>query len=86
MNDKFIIKPKNIEKKEDKSVIMTLRLNKNLQREFDKLSIQSGRSRNELMCMALQYALEHLEYISVSNEVINNINSDYNENNKKDSF
>ena len=65
---------------------MTLRLNKNLQREFDKLSIQSGRSRNELMCMALQYALEHLEYISVSNEVINNINSDYNENNKKDSF
>lgn len=86
MNDKFIIKSKNIKKKEDKSVIMTLRLDKNLQREFDKLSIQSGRSRNELMCMALQYALEHLEYIPVSKEVINNINSDYNENNKKDSF
>lgn len=30
---------------------------------FDKLAVKSERSRNELMCMALRYALEHLEFI-----------------------
>lgn len=63
MTDKFIVRPKSTEKKEDKSVVMTLRLNKDLQEEFDKLATQSDRSRNELMCMALRYALEHLEFI-----------------------
>lgn len=63
VTDKFIVRPKSTEKKEDKSVVMTLRLNKDLQEEFDKLATQSDRSRNELMCMALRYALEHLEFI-----------------------
>lgn len=64
MADKFIVRPKSTDKKENKSVVMTLRLDKDLQEEFDKLAAQSDRSRNELMCMALQYALEHLEFIS----------------------
>lgn len=63
MADKFVVRPKSTEKKENKSVVMTLRLDKDLQEEFDKLSAQSDRSRNELMCMALQYALEHLEFL-----------------------
>lgn len=63
MGDKFIVRPKNTEKKEDKSVVMTLRLDRDLQEEFDKLSAKSDRSRNELMCMALRFALEHLEFI-----------------------
>ena len=50
----------------DKSVVMTLRLDRDLQEEFDKLSVQSDRSRNELMCMALRFALEHLEFIPES--------------------
>lgn len=54
--------------KRDKSVVMTLRLDRDLQEEFDKLSVQSDRSRNELMCMALRYALEHLEFIPESDE------------------
>lgn len=49
--------------KEAKSVVMTLRLDRAIQEEFDKLAAQSDRSRNELMCMALRYALEHLEFI-----------------------
>ena len=61
---------KNTEKKEDKSVVMTLRLDRDLQEEFDKLSVQSDRSRNELMCMALRFALEHLEFIPESDEDI----------------
>ncbi len=67
MSGKFIVRPKNMEKR-DKSVVMTLRLDRDLQEEFDKLSVQSDRSRNELMCMALRYALEHLEFIPESDE------------------
>ncbi len=63
MSSKFIVRPKEAVKKEDKSVIMTLRLDKELQEEFDKLSALSDRSRNELMCMALRYALDNLEFI-----------------------
>ena len=68
MGDKFIVRPKNAEKKEDKSVVMTLRLDRDLQEKFDNLSAKSDRSRNELMCMALQFALEHLEFIPKGNE------------------
>ena len=66
MSDKFVVRPKSAEKKEDKSVVMTLRLDKELQEAFDKLAAQSDRSRNELMCMALRYALERLEFIPIS--------------------
>lgn len=68
MTDKFVVRPKGTEKKEDKSVVMTLRLDRDLQAEFDKLAAKSDRSRNELMCMALRYALEHLEFIPVSDK------------------
>lgn len=42
---------------------MTLRIGCELQEEFDSLASKSDRSRNELMCMALRYALDHLEFI-----------------------
>lgn len=63
MEDKFVVRPKRTDKKEDKSVVMTLRMDRELQEEFDKLAVKSDRSRNELMCMALRYALEHLAFI-----------------------
>lgn len=63
MSEKFIVTPK---KKEDKFVVMTLRIEKYLQEEFDKLASKSERSRNEVMCMALKYALEQLEFTTKS--------------------
>ncbi len=63
MSEKFIVTPK---KKEDKFVVMTLRIEKYLQEEFDKLASKSDRSRNEVMCMALKYALEQLEFTTKS--------------------
>lgn len=63
MYDKFIVRPKKSDKKEDRTVIMTLRMDRELQEKFDVLSAKSDRSRNELMCMALRYALDHLEFI-----------------------
>ena len=68
MNGKFIVRPKETAKKEDKTIIMSLRLDKELHAEFDKLSALSDRSRNELMCMALRYALDNLEFIPENKE------------------
>lgn len=54
--EKFIITPK-----EDKTVTMTIRIDRELQEEYNKLSAKTNRSRNELISMALQYALNHME-------------------------
>ena len=49
--EKFIITPK-----EDTSVTMTIR-----QEEYNELAAKTNRSRNELICMALKYALNNME-------------------------
>lgn len=50
-----------ITQKEDKAVTMTIRIDKTLQDKYNELSARTNRSRNELICIALQYALEHME-------------------------
>lgn len=64
MSKKFIVHQKNQELKEDKSVTMTIRIDKILQERYDELSNMSNRSRNELIATALQYSLDNLELIS----------------------
>ena len=54
--DKFIVVPK-----EDKVVTMTIRIDRTIQEKYTKLSAKTNRSRNELIVMALQYALDHME-------------------------
>lgn len=54
--DKLIIRPK-----EDKSVTMTIRIDRKLQERYNKLSREANRSRNELIGMALEYALDNME-------------------------
>lgn len=54
--NKFVITPK-----EDKSVTMTIRIDVALQEEYNKLAARTNRSRNELISMALQYALDNME-------------------------
>lgn len=53
-----------MDKRDDKSVIMTIRIDRELQEEYDKLAGKSSRSRNELINMALRYALANLEFVS----------------------
>lgn len=53
--EKFIITPK-----EDRTVTMTIRIDRQLQEEYNELSTKTNRSRNELINMALQYALDHM--------------------------
>ena len=54
--EKFIITPR-----EDKSVTMTIRIDRTIQERYNELSARTNRSRNELIGMALQYALDHME-------------------------
>ena len=54
--DKFIITPI-----EDTYVTMSIRIEKSLQEQFNDLSAKTNRSRNELISMALQYALDNME-------------------------
>jgi metal-responsive CopG/Arc/MetJ family transcriptional regulator len=55
MDDKFIVTPK-----EDKTVTMTIRIDRTLQEEYNELSAKTNRSRNELISMALRYALDNM--------------------------
>ncbi len=54
--EKFIITPK-----EDKTITMTIRIDKALQEQYSDLANRTNRSRNELISMALRYALDHME-------------------------
>ena len=53
---KFIIIPK-----EEKAVTMTIRIDSTLQEKYNQLSNETNHSRNELISMALQYALDNME-------------------------
>lgn len=59
--EKFVVVPK-----EDKAVTMTIRIDRVLQEQYNELAARTNRSRNELIGMALQYALDNM--------VIQNIN------------
>lgn len=54
--DKFVITPR-----EDKTVTMTIRIDRALQEEYNELATKTNRSRNELISMALRYALDNME-------------------------
>ena len=53
---KFVVTPR-----EDKTVTMTIRIDRALQEEYNDLSAKTNRSRNELISMALKYAIDHME-------------------------
>ena len=53
--EKFVVVPK-----EDKAVTMTIRIDRVLQEQYNELAAKTNRSRNELIGMALQYALDNM--------------------------
>ena len=54
--EKFIVTPK-----EDKTVTMTISIDRALQEKYSDLAAKTNRSRNELIGMALQFALDNME-------------------------
>ena len=53
---KFVVVPK-----EENYVTMTIRIEKDVQEQYSQLAAETHRSRNELIGMALRFALEHME-------------------------
>lgn len=58
MNNRFRVAPK-----EDKTITMTIRIDKTLQAEYDKVSKELNWSRNELIGRALRFALDNIEFV-----------------------
>ncbi len=55
---KFQISPK---KYTGESTVVSLRLPKDMLRQIDGIAKETGRTKNEVITMSLEYALEHLE-------------------------
>ena len=62
MRNEFVVRLKNSSKTET-SVTMTIRIDRELQQKYDELSAKNGHSRNELITMALQYAIDNLHFV-----------------------
>ncbi len=60
---KFIITPR-----DNESVQISIRIEKRIQEGFDDLAKQSGRTRNELINLALDFALKNAEVMFDKNE------------------
>jgi len=58
IKDNFIITPK-----DEESVQLSIRIEKRIRDSFDELAKKSGRSRNELINLALDYALKNATLI-----------------------
>jgi len=45
------------------SSIVSLRIPKDMVQEFDAVAAKTGRTRNEIMSMSLEFALEHMDIV-----------------------
>ena len=61
MADRKFIVTKKTTPKEDPSVTMTIRIDRTMQEELDKIAYDTNRSRNEVINLALKYAVENAE-------------------------
>ena len=61
MTEKKFIVTKKTTPKEDTSVIMTIRIDRTMQEELDRIAYDTSRSRNEVINLALKYAIENAE-------------------------
>lgn len=55
---KLRIKPK---KYTEESAIVSMRIPKDMIRDLDAVAAATGRTRNEIIAMSLEFALEHME-------------------------
>ncbi|MST82491.1 ribbon-helix-helix domain-containing protein [Bilifractor porci] len=53
---KFVVPPK-----EETAVTMTIRIERDIQEAYGKLAAKTNRSRNEVIGMALRYALDNMD-------------------------
>ena len=61
MKEKFVVTPKT-----ERSVTMTIRIDAFYNRKLEEIALKSGRSRNELINMAIKFAFDNMEFIDDS--------------------
>lgn len=61
MDKKFVVTPK-----EERSVTMTIRIETEYNKRLEGIALRSGRSRNELINMAIKFALDNIEFVDNS--------------------
>lgn len=61
MDKKFVVTPKT-----ERSVTMTIRIDSEYNQKLEDVAQKSGRSRNELINMAIQFALDNIEFVDGS--------------------
>lgn len=54
------------------TTIVSMRLAKDLLRDIDAVANVTGRTRNEILTMSLEFALEHMEIVMQEREEKNN--------------
>ncbi len=55
---KFVVSPKRYT---EETQVFSVRMPKDMIRELDSLAQRTGRTRNELIMMSLEFSLEHME-------------------------
>lgn len=63
MPNKFVIKKSLYSEEENEQIVISLRAPTKLLNSYDELSGKSAYSRNKLICMAMQYALDNIDLI-----------------------
>ncbi len=57
MNRKFVVTPKK------ETITITIRTKPEYNKKLEEIAAKSGRSRNDIINMALKFALDNLEFI-----------------------
>ncbi len=58
MEKKFVVTSKT-----ERSVTMTIRIDTEYNQKLEEVALKSGRSRNELINMAIKFALDNIEFV-----------------------
>lgn len=66
MNDKFVVAPR--ERGFGKSTVVSARLPDDMVKQLDDVAQKTGRARNEIIVMAVDYALKNLEIPEVAEQ------------------
>ena len=45
----------------EESVVVSVRLPKDMLRDIDEIALKTGRTRNEIMTTSMEFALEHMD-------------------------
>ena len=50
-----------VKKYTEESTVISMRIPKDMLRDLDAIAVQTGRTRNEILSIALEFALTHME-------------------------